>query len=144
MILLTFASLNITSCRFFYWGPITCIWIEFFLMSLNILCIRSKAFFQMFSNSNLISWLILVNNSVLLTKMFQIVQRSSLLSLIPSNLSRIEIFHLINYSLYWGFILVTFVDRNNSSCIFFSLIQITCIWLEFVQLGLYILHIWLH
>ena len=108
-------------------------------MSLYILCIRFKKFFWMFWNSNLRSWVILVNTSVLWPNSIQIVHRLSQSSLFPSRQVQINIIYLINGSVDWVLITLTFVALDNYSFGFLSWVPITCIWIEFVPIGLRIL-----
>ena len=103
-------------------------------------CLLGQMFLlQRFTDPNLISWVILIRNSILFPKMFKSGKWYFQLALMHSRPTQTDNIYLINWSLDGVLILLTYANINNKSWIFFSCVPITWILIEFFPSILYIL-----
>ena len=135
----TFIALNTNHLRFFSWDPRTCIWIKLIPIILDILCIRSNVFiFRGFYIPTSDPGWSLLTRVYFIPVCFQIVHMSSQWDLMHHRPKHMDLFYLINWSFDEFFVLLTSLALNDPSCSFFSWIQITCTWIDFVPVILYV------
>ena len=107
-------------------------------MSLDILCIRSNIFFQRYSDHNLISWVILVNDSLLLSYVFPNWHEVLPMSL-DSSLGGGEVFLPNRLEFRRGFDTFDLLVLSNPSLSLFSWVPINLDLKKFVLMRLNIL-----